>query len=186
MRKHALKRYVVFRFKLVEFHDLMVLFMSIESGNCLDPSSVREPAQLQTSLRTVLISFLALFIDKNKDALDVIPLWKSLFPSIADEIDDSLEQMRPGLDVIRKFRDKAGFHADHPAAFFAARYELLADPTALVTANFFLDLFIRIVQLESVELPDLGSTLEELLDNLDRQHSERPADRQVFRNYLMI
>jgi len=94
--------------------------------------------------------------------------------------------MRPGLDVIRKFRDKAGFHADHPAGFFAARYELLADQTALVTANLFLDLFIRIVQLETVELPDLGSTLEELLDDLDRQHPERLANRQVFRSYLMM
>ncbi len=94
--------------------------------------------------------------------------------------------MRPGLHVIRTFRDKAGFHADRPGAFFAARYELLADPTALTTANLFLELFIRIVKLEPVELPDLSEKLEELFDDLDRQHPERTADRQVFRAYLMM
>jgi hypothetical protein len=186
MRKDALRRYVVFRMKLAEFHDLMVLYMSISNGKCLDPASVRQPLQLQTSLRTVAISFFALFIEKNKDGLDVIPLWKCLFPCIADEIDATVERMAPGLQVIRAFRDKAGFHADRPGAFFAARYDLLTDPTALAAADLFLELCIRIVRLEPVELPDLGETLEELLDDLDQQHPERTADRQVFKAYLMM
>ncbi len=66
MRKDALRRYLVFLMELAEFHDLMVLYKSIASGECLDPASARHPLQLQMSLRTVVISFLALFIAKTR------------------------------------------------------------------------------------------------------------------------
>src|SRR5260370_25682520 len=74
MRKAALRRYVVFRIKAVEFLDLNILRQTLR-GNQINPSPVvRLPIFMSNSVRTVVLSWFALFFHKN--GLNVLDLWK--------------------------------------------------------------------------------------------------------------
>src|SRR6478672_7820718 len=97
LRKSALRRYVVFRIKAVEFLDLLALF------NCLRANKMRQEEMMAArqqaasglvpllsflnfrpspfvadSLKTVVVSWFGLFIDKN--GMDAIKLWCEVFP----------------------------------------------------------------------------------------------------------
>lgn len=69
------------------------------------------------------------------------------------------------------FRDRAGFHADKPLAFFGARWEILVQQQTVQAAlEEFEQLFKVLLKAEVVELPDLEDALDCLLDELERDH----------------
>ncbi|MGB6482851.1 MAG: hypothetical protein WBE86_05120 [Candidatus Acidiferrales bacterium] len=184
MRKHALRRYLVFRVKLIEFLDMAGLWELLRQNQLQPQNSVgRQPKDFTDSLQTVLLSWFALFVDKN--GMNVIELWKELFPNRNEEIEQSWQRMAPTWKVIRQFRDKAGFHADKPRAFFNARskksrnWQMISDALAE-----FQKLQGAILKAESTELADFPAAVDAFLDELET--AGHKYDRAGFKRYLMI
>jgi hypothetical protein len=122
------------------------------------------------SLRTVLLSWFALFVDKN--GLDVIKLWKEVFPHHAKRVQEAWTKMEPTWPVLRDFRNRAGFHADKPLKFFGARHGLRSEIKQVEAAMVeFEKLFKFFLKAEEKELPELGKELDSLLDELEKKHS---------------
>src|SRR5437016_3570715 len=108
MRKHALRRYLVFRMKVVEFLDIGAMRQNLRQGNLSVPNPVgRIPSDFAESLRTAQLSWFALLIDKN--GLDAIKLWIELFPKHKKEIQETWGRIKSAWEIIRVFRDRAGF-----------------------------------------------------------------------------
>lgn len=187
MRKHALRRYVVFRVKAIEFLDIAALRQSLKKGEVCPPTPVgRTSGDFADSLRTIQLSWFAVFVDKSKDGMNVIELWKELFPNHKTRIEQAWDRMKTAWDTLRMFRDRAGFHADKPLAFFKARWEILVQQqTVQVALDEFEQLFKFLLKAESVELPDVEDALDCLLDELERDHQHR-YKRNEFKRYLMV
>ena len=94
--------------------------------------------------------------------------------------------MEPAWKIIRAFRDKAGFHADKPTAFFKARADIIKNETQVTAAlEEFQNLMRTILNAEPKELPELETELDKLLDELDSADSYHYS-RAGFKKYLMI
>jgi hypothetical protein len=186
MRKHALRRYIVFRIKAIEFLDLNAL-RNVLQQNRIDPMpQVRPPQFMSDSVRTVVLSWFALFIDKTQGGMDVTKLWTALFPQHKNRVAESLARMQPGLDAIREFRDRAGFHADKPLKYFGARNRIQVERKAVDAAvREFVELLKFFLNKEVEELPELEAAHDSLLDELERKH-KRPYEREQFKAYVMV
>jgi hypothetical protein len=184
MRKSALRRYVVFRIKAMEFLDLNALRNSLKANQISPAPQIRPPQFMADSVRTVVLSWFALFVDKN--GLDVTKLWIELFPKHAARVREAWTRMEPVWQTIREFRDCAGFHADKPKKFFAARYKIRAEDQRLDAAlKEFAELLKFFLKAEAQELPDLETALDALLDDLEKEHGAI-YKREQFKAYLMI
>jgi hypothetical protein len=187
MRKHALRRYLVLRVKLVEFFDFASLRQNLNEGKTAVATPVnRLSSDFVGSIRTVQLSWLALLIDKSKDGMDAINLWSQLFPKHEEEINKVWRRIEPAWDIIRTFRDKAGFHADKPIAFFKARHGISKHRQVITDAiTEFQELLRFILKAEMTELPDLEQETDEFLDEMRDNHDFNP-NRDEFKRYLMI
>jgi hypothetical protein len=187
MRKHALRRYVVFRVKLIEFLDIHASWQAFKSEEFVPITPVsRTAADFAAALRTVQLSWFSIFIDKSKDGMDVIKLWKELFPDRELVIEQAWAQMEPAWGTLRRFRNKAGFHADKPLAFFRARESILTEWNVIITAlEAFKQLAMQFLKDEAKELPELESVVDDLLDDLE-ENQARHFSRDEFKKYLMI
>ncbi|MGD0222617.1 MAG: hypothetical protein ABSF71_09770 [Terriglobia bacterium] len=184
MRKSALRQYVVFRVKAIEFLDLSGLHQGLLNGNVKPYPPFRLAGHMADSLRTVLLSWFALFVDKN--GLDVIKLWKEVFPHHAKRVQEAWTKMEPTWPVLRDFRNRAGFHADKPLKFFGARHGLRSEIKQVEAAMVeFEKLFKFFLKAEEKELPELGKELDSLLDELEKKHSSA-YKRGEFKAYMMI
>ena len=170
MRKHALRRYLVFRVKVVEFLDLGAMRQKLLRGNLSVPNPVgRKPSDFADSLRTVQLSWFALLIDKN--GMDAEETW---------------DRIKSAWEIIRSFRDRAGFHADKPRAFFKARHEVIAQTQKVGEAlDDFQKLFRTILHAEATELPDFPQAVDEFLDDMEKDVGA-PFNRKEFKRYLII
>jgi hypothetical protein len=168
----------------MEFLDLNALRNTLRA-NRIDPApQVRPPQFMSDSVRTVVLSWFALFVDKN--GLDVIKLWIELFPKYAAHVREAWTRMEPVWQTIREFRDCAGFHADKPMKFFGARYKIRRDSLKLDAAlKEFEELLKLFLKAEADELPDLETALDALLDDLEKEHGAI-YKREQFKAYLMI
>jgi len=185
MRKSALRRYVVFRIKAMEFLDLNTVRDGLLKGGINYAKHLRPPKFMAQSIRTVVLSYFALFVDKN--GLNVIDLWKQIFPDHEKTVEEVWTRIKPTWDTIREFRDRAGFHADKPVKFFDARRKVRMHWDEIETAlQEFIILFKFFLSLESKgELPDLEVELDSLLDELEETHRTK-YQRDQFKAYLMI
>ncbi len=187
LRKAFLRRYIVYRVKAIEFFDLSAIRQGLMANKMTVPTPVgRTNEDFVAGLRTVLLSWMALFIDKSKDGMDVIPMWRELFPQLSTDIDEAWKQMEPAWETIRTFRDRAGFHADKPTKFFGARSGVIADHAAVTKAlEEFEKLQRKILKAEGSTLPDLETVLDALLDELEMGENYK-YKRAEFKRYLMI
>jgi hypothetical protein len=186
MRKEALRRYLVFRVKTIEMLDIAAVRQAAAGGKLSVPNPVgRLPKDFADSLRTPHLSWFALLIDKN--GMDAIKLWRELFHQHRREIDETWIRIQPVWDtVIRNFRNKAGFHADKPKAFFKARHEVIAQQEKVTQAvEDFNRLFKKILIAEKTELPDFPKAVDDFLDEMEAEHHSK-YDRAEFKRYLMI
>ncbi|SRR6266404_933605 len=185
MRKQALRRYVVFRIKAMEFLDLNTVRDGLWKGAINYGAHLRRPVFMAESVRTVVLSYFALFVDKN--GMDVIELWKELFPKHRKHIEQTWARIEPTWDTLREFRDRAGFHADKPMKFFAARYRVLRDRANVDEALAeFMSLFRFFLNAETNgELPDLETELDAFLDELQAAQPA-PYQRVQFKAYLHL
>lgn len=187
LRKAFLRRYLVYRVKAIEFFDLSAVRQGLLDYKMTVPTPVgRTNEDFVAGLRTVLLSWMALFIDKSKDGMDVIPMWKELFPQLSTDIDEAWKQMEPAWEIIRTFRDRAGFHADKPLKFFRARSGIISNHAAVTRAlEEFEKLQRKILKSEGSTLPDLEAVLDDLLDELENGENHK-YKRAEFKRYLMI
>jgi hypothetical protein len=204
-RRNALRKYVVFRIKAIEFLDLLSLYNCLRANKMcreelqaagqqaapgltplLSLLSYRPPQFLADSVKTVVVSWFALFIDKN--GMNAIKLWCQVFPQHAVETQAAWKRMEPAWDILREFRDRAGFHADAPVKFFGARLRLCkAWATVEAALKEFETLFKFLLKAEEKELGrELEPTLDSLLDDLEKQHTGTKFQRAQFKAYLMI
>jgi len=80
MRKAYLRRYLVYRVKAVEFFDLSAIRQALLNKRISVPTPVgRRNEDFVAGLRTVLLSWMAVFIDKN--GMDVIPPMEGIIPA---------------------------------------------------------------------------------------------------------
>jgi hypothetical protein len=187
MTNHALRRYVVFRVKAIEFLDLSAIRQGVQNSQFLPYTPVgRTGPDFADSLRTVLLSWMAIFIDKTKGGLNVIDLWKEVFPKHKAEIDQVWNDIKPSWEILRQFRNKAGFHADKPIEFFKARQEISLHYHTITAALVqFQQLFTMLLKAEATELLDLENVVDDLLGELEVNQSS-VYDRNEFKRYLMF
>ena len=182
----ALRRYIVFRVKAMEFLDTVALWKCLRDGTLRPVTPFpRAPGDFADSLRAGLLSSLAAFVDKSKRSMNVIKLWKELFPSRVAEIDRAWERLEPGWGVLRRFRNQVGFHADQPRDFFATRREVLGDERLQVALEEFQRLLGSILRSEPEDLPDLATALDCLLEEMSSAGGQGYDPSEV-RRYLMI
>jgi hypothetical protein len=187
MRKSSLRRYLVLRVKLIEFFDLNAVWQGINSQQLTVRNPVgRIPSDFAAALRTVQLSWFAVLVDKSKDGMDAIKLWIELFPEHKEQIECVWAQIESAWAIIRAFRDKAGFHADKPMAFFKARNDVLLEQQSIDTAiEKFQDLLRVLLKAEANELPDLYQAVDEFLDELEEKNQLKYT-RPDFKRYLML
>jgi hypothetical protein len=194
MRKSALRRYIVFRIKAIEFLDINALRFSLKDSSIAEsriplPSfpPFRRGTFVSDSLRTVVMSWLCLFIDKSRDGMDVIDLWSTVFPQHEDRVKVAWTKMEPAWGVLREFRDRAGFHADRPLKFFRARHRLQREWGKVEAAiKEFEELFKFFLKAEERELPEIENALDSLLDDIEKDHGGTTFRRPEFKAYVMI
>jgi hypothetical protein len=187
MRKHALRRYLVFRIKLMEFLDIDAMRQGLEKNEFLPRTPVnRITTDFIAALRTAEISWFAIFIDQTRNGTNVLDLWKELFPQHTTEIDTAWAQMKPAWVFVRKFRDEAGFHSGKPTAFFNARADILVQRKLIDPAlEEFKNLLGKMLRAEKTELADWEKAVDELLDEQEAAHGFQ-YKRDEFKKYLMI
>jgi hypothetical protein len=184
MRKFALRRYVVFRVKAIEFLDMGGLHQGLLNGSIKPYPPFRTASNMADSLKTVLLSWFALFVDKN--AMNVIELWQQVFPQHAKLEKETWAKMEPTWPVLREFRNRAGFHADKPRRFFGARHRLRVEIKHVEAALLeFEKLFKFLLSVEAKELPDLEEALDDLLDELEKAHGGT-YKREQLKAYMMV
>lgn len=194
MRNVLLQRYIVYRVKLIEFLDLLVLMTRLRALGKNAPVPIpgfpnRPASFVADSLRTVVLSWFCIFIDKSKDGMDVISLWSQVFPEHKTRIQEAWRRMEPNWDLLRSFRDSVGFHADKPSKFFRVRYEVRSkfDSQLMDALQEFEKIFKFLLKLEETELRDeLDTAVESLLDELEAKHPGQKYQREQFKSYLMI
>jgi hypothetical protein len=195
MRVSALRRYIVFRIKAMEFLDLNSLRETLrmvykKDRNATVPlpgfSRLRPPIYVSDSVRTVVLSWFCVFIDQSKDGMDVTRLWIELFPKHATRVEDAWGKMKSAWPILRDFRDRAGFHADKPGKFFGARNNIRINCPSVETAlEEFIQLLTFFLGVEGTELPELESELDKYLEDLQVQHKV-PYQKESLKAYLMI
>jgi len=206
-RQRALRNYVVFRVKAIEFLDILALYSrlraipmnqeqllaakkTVPQGQGLDHLlgflAFRPPKFSADSLKTVAVSWFALFIDKN--GMDVIDLWCEVFPKHATKTRAAWRRMEPAWQLLRDFRNQAGFHADSPIRFFGARHNVVKEwPKVEAALKEFDALFQFFLRAEATELSaELEPALDSLLDELEKLHGEANFKREQFKSYLML
>jgi hypothetical protein len=203
-RQKALRSYLIFRIKAMEFLDILALF------NCLRANTLRQeelvalkaqvpqglnplisflafrPSQFAAdSLKTVAVSWFALFIDRN--AMDAIKVWSQVFPAHAAKAQAAWKKMEPNWQILRTYRNRAGFHADSPMKFFEARHQLNKEwKNVQIALDEFKTLFDFFLKAEGTDLrTELEPALDSLLDEVEKKHGTK-FQRAQFKAYLMI
>jgi hypothetical protein len=194
LRQSALRKYVVFRIKAMEFLDLNALRNSLRWTQLQEHKmsvplpvfpAIRPPLFVSDSVRTVVLSWFCLFIDK-KDGMDVIKLWVGLFPRHAAMINSAWERMQSAWPTLQEFRNRAGFHADKPLKFFSARNKVQRESKKVDAAVAEFEVLLKFfLNAEVDELPDLEGALDTLLDDLEKAHGVL-YQRQQLKAYLML
>lgn len=186
--KSALRQYVVFRIKAIEFLDLnavrqSLLDKTLQAVPLPNFPPLRPPRFVADSIRTVSLSWLGLFIDKN--GMNVLHLWKELFPQHKTRVEEAWKIMAPAWPILVEFRNRAGFHADKPRKFFDARRKLRQSDKVEPALLEFEKLFRFFLGAEAKELPMLEAALDSMLDEFEKEHGAK-YQRQQFKAYLMI
>jgi hypothetical protein len=188
----------------MEFLDILALFNCLRANTTQQEELVALKAQVPQglvplisflafrpsqysadSLKTVAVSWFALFIDKN--GMDAIKVWSQVFPAHANKVQAAWKKMESSWQILRTFRNRAGFHADKPMKFFAARLQLRKEwPKVQAALDEFKKLFDFFLKIEGTDLDtELGPALDSLLDDLEKKQGTK-FQREQFKAYLMI
>jgi len=166
-----LRRYAVFRIKLIELLHLTALTRDISSAlYCPTNTLGHEARHFSDTLYGLTISSFISITDPN--GTDVKPIWLILFPKHSRAIERIwTSNITPGWKVMKAFRDSAGFHGDKPQKYFAARLSLATGGAAVIKApDSFHSLSACLHRRESKELPEFLAESEQLLLGVEIRH----------------
>src|SRR3974390_2161615 len=138
LRRDALRRYFIFRLKLVELIHLQLLWSSL-ADEMFTPENVMEHTgqDFAGSIRTAYLSWYCTIVDRTQGGLNIFKVWLELLPRHRHEIDRVRQEVEPPWEVLKNFRDKCGFHADTPRSYFLAKQQVINNPQiARVVQNF--------------------------------------------------
>lgn len=180
MRKDALRRYFVFRLKLVEMFHFNRLWAALRDEEFVPDNAMgHEGRDFAMSLRTAVLSWLCTVVDQTRGGLDVFDVWLQLFPNERLEIQRVRAEVMPHWEILKEFRDKCGFHADTPRNYYRAQQEILNKTREVVEAvQAFLQLARRLINLQEAELPDFVPEVESFLLEFELENNDCGFNRE--------
>jgi len=186
MRKDALRRYFIYRMKLIELFHFNLLWVALDKNKFV-PENVmgHEGRDFSHSVRTASLSWFCTIVDQSNEGLNVFDLWRQLFPKHRTKIDRVWNEVKPHWRILREFRDKCGFHADTPRRYFAAKQKVLEKPQVAKAVQTFLDLAVFFIRKEPEELPDFVPEVEGFLLDFELEFRMR-VNRDSFKRLLIL
>jgi hypothetical protein len=186
-RKDALKRYFVFRMKLIELFHFHLLWGDLADEKFV-PENVMEHQgrDFADSVRTVLVSWYCTIVDKTARGLNIFNVWRELFPNHRDEIERVRAEVEPHWEILRQFRNKCGFHADTPRNYFLAKQKMLDNPQVAKAVQDFLDLAKLLINREEAELPDFVAEVETFCLDFELEPGNRGINRNALKKLLIL
>lgn len=187
LRRDALRRYFIFRLKLVELFHLHLVWASLADDK-FTPENVMDHSgrDFAESIRTAYLSWYCTIVDRTLGGLNVFNVWLELFPRHRDEIERVRDEVEPHLGVLRNFRDKCGFHADTPRNYFLAKQRVLDNPQTASAVQDFLDLAKKIILLEETELPEFVPEVETFMLDFELEPGNRSINRHAMKRLLIL
>ena len=187
LRRDALRRYFIFRLKLIELFHFHLIWCSLVDDK-FTPENVMDQSgrDFADTVRTALLSWYCTIVDQTQGGLNVFNVWHELFPKHRDEIERVRAKVEPDWEVLKNFRDKCGFHADTPRNYFSAKQRVLDNLQAIKSVQEFLDLARKLILLEDEELPDFVPEVETFLLDFELEPGNRSVNRQAMKRLLIL
>src|SRR5579864_5787407 len=187
MRKDALRRYFIFRMKLIELFHFHLLMDALVDGKFF-PENVmdHEGRNFAESVRTALLSWYCTIVDRTAGGLNVFNVWRELFPNRREEIERVRAEVEPHWEILRNFRDKCGFYADTPHNYFLAEQKVLENPQVVRAMQDFLDLAKLLINCEETELPDFVPEVETFLLDFELEQRRFGINRNALKKLLIL
>jgi hypothetical protein len=186
LRKDALRRYFVFRMKLIEVFHFVSLWSSLDDEEFI-PENVMEHdgSDYAESVRTALLGWFCTIVDQSGGGLNVLNVWRQLFPKHRKKIDALWKEIEPHWEILKNFRDKCAFHADTPKHYFAAKQRIIHNPQVAKAVQDMLDVAKFFINKEDEELPDFVPEVESCLFDLERELDIR-INRDALKRLLIL
>ena len=187
MRRDALRRYLIFRMKLIELFHFHLLWGALADEEFV-PDNVMEHTgrDFAESIRVALLSWYCTIVDRTRGGLKIFNVWRELFPRHRREIERVRREVEPQWEVLRTFRDKCGFHADTPRNYFLAKQKILDNPQVAKAVQDFLDLAKLLINREEAELPDFVPEVETFLLDFELEKGNRAINRNALKKLLIL
>ncbi len=188
MRRDALRRYFVFRMKLIELFHFHLLWGALADEKFVPENVMDHDGQIfAESVRTALLSWNCTIVDKAAGGLNVFNIWQELFPNHREEIERVRAEVEPHWEVLRNFRDKCGFHADTPRNYFLAKQKMLDNSRQVAKAvQDSLDLAKFLILREEEELPDFVPEVESFLLDFELEKGNYGINRNALKKLLIL
>jgi hypothetical protein len=186
MRRDALRRYLVFRMKLIEVFHFSLLWAPLSRERFV-PENVmgHQGRDFAASVRTAMLGWFCTIVDQSDGGLNIFHIWRELFPKHRKRIDRLWKEIEPHWQILRTFRDKCAFHADTPRNYFAAKQKILDNPQVAKAVQDFLDLTKFFINKEDEELPDFVPEVEACLLDVELEF-DLSINRESMRELLIL
>jgi hypothetical protein len=187
MRRDALRRYFIFRMKLIELFHFHLLWGALADEKFV-PDNVMEHTgrDFAESIRVPLLSWYCTIVDRTQGGLNTFNVWWELFPDHRREIERVRGEVEPQWEVLQTFHDKCGFHADTPRSYFLAKQKILDNPQVAKAVQDFLDLAKFLINHEEAELPDFVPEVEAFLLDFELEKGNRGINRNALKKLLIL
>ncbi len=141
----------------------------------------------ETLLSTIVTIFMSIADERSKTT-HVKVIWQSIYPRHTRSIERIwLNQIAPGVEVMKHYRDKAGAHGDEVEKYFAAKFRLMRErEKVLASLDAFLRLSIRLTKKQPEENPGFESEIESVLLDVELRFSEGSFNRRWLREMQLI
>ena len=187
MRSNALRRYFVFRMKLIELFHFHLLWGALDNEE-FTPENVmgHSGRDFAASIRTPLIGWYCTIVDKTDGGLNIFNVWRELFPNHRKKIERVRKKVEPQWEVMKNFRDKCGFHADTPRNYFSAKQKMRDNPKVAKSVQDFLRLAKFLILREEAELPDFVPQVEAFLLDFELEKDNCGVNREALKRLLIL
>jgi hypothetical protein len=187
MRRDALRRYFIYRMKLIELFHLHLLWGALANEEFV-PENVMDHTgrDFAASIRTSLLSWYCTIVDRSAGGLNIFKVWTELFPKHRKKIEQVRTKVEPHWEVLKTFRDKCGFHADTPRNYFLAKQRVLDNPQVAKSVQEFLDLAKFLILREEEELPDFVPEVETCLLDFELEKGNRGVNRHALKKLWIL
>lgn len=171
-RAHVLDSYLAARHRLMQFiHQTLIMVHLKEKRIVPENIMGSEFDDFFEVLQDAQIGYFATLMDKNASAVDILYLWKKLFPQFKEEIDTFEQSSRPIMKLVHDYRDNVSFHCNKSLERqIRLRIQKIENAKKISeTIQNCFDLAIKTIKVEH-QLPDLAGRLKCLSDKFSVSH----------------